>query len=315
MPPASPPVTAAQRARLAHRVLRLKENGVDSQSQLASLAKSVASANADPTRPNFGPDGLILERDQRIVGSDVHPLAVLAFSVQHLLDADMDGPTDPELVKLLFGRSIRDIYASWDAAVVENVETEHPESVRRFREARQADYAQFEAKVARMESTGTAFNADPVFGHNREPNLANALYDNGREGFLEGQIDWDTAVIKAVLVDSADYTPNLGTHEFMSSVEAVPAAVEERSGAFTTKTVTAGVADADDITFTAAAGDPVDAIVIYQASAVTGGADVANTAQRLIAYIDTTSPAMPVTLNGGNVTVTWDSGTNRIFKL
>ncbi len=171
-----------------------------------------------------------------------------------------------------------------------------------------------ETLVSKAQEYGD-FPVHPYFGHNRhQAGAANAVFDFGRQGFLDGDIDWSVAVIKMVLVDSADYVVNLATHQFMSSVEAVVAAVEERSGAFTTKTSTAGVADADDVTFTAAAGDPSEALIIYQSSAVTGGADVANTAQRLIAYIDTAT-GLPVILNGGNVTVTWDNGVNRIFKL
>jgi hypothetical protein len=34
----------------------------------------------------------------------------------------------------------------------------------------------------------------------------------------------------------------------------------------------------------------------------------------LIAYIDTAT-GLPVTPNGGDITVTWDNGSNKIFKL
>ena len=55
---------------------------------------------------------------------------------------------------------------------------------------------------------------------------------------------------------------------------------------------------------------------MFQASAVTGGADVAASAQRVIALIDSsTGVALPVTPNGGDITVAWDSGANRVFKL
>lgn len=50
--------------------------------------------------------------------------------------------------------------------------------------------------------------------------LANALYDLGREGFLAGEIDWDTATIKAILVDTGLYTVDLATHKFVSSIAA-----------------------------------------------------------------------------------------------
>jgi hypothetical protein len=50
--------------------------------------------------------------------------------------------------------------------------------------------------------------------------MSNALYDKGREGFLDGSIDWDRDVIKAVLIDAADYTVNLATHQFLSDIPA-----------------------------------------------------------------------------------------------
>ncbi len=140
----------------------------------------------------------------------------------------------------------------------------------------------------------------------------NALYDAGREGFLDGTIDWDTAVIKADLVDTAGLTVDLATNKFRS---AIPAGNRVASSvAFTAKTVAAGVADAADVTITAVSGASTEAIVIYQASAVTGGADVADTAQRLIAYIDT-GTGLPFTPNGGDITIQWDNGANKIFKL
>ncbi len=142
--------------------------------------------------------------------------------------------------------------------------------------------------------------------------MANVLYDEGRAGFLAGEIDWDTAVIKAVLVDTGAYTVNLATHKFLSSVAA--GARIATSIALTGKTVAAGVADADDVTFTAVSGASIEVILLYQASAVGGGADVADTLQRLIGIIDTAS-GMPVTPNGGDITIAWDNGANKIFKL
>jgi hypothetical protein len=71
------------------------------------------------------------------------------------------------------------------------------------------------------------------------------------------------------------------------------------------KTVTNGVADAADVTFIAVtAGAAIPALIVFQSSANTGGADVATTAQRLIAYIDTAT-GLPVTPNGQNITVSF----------
>lgn len=135
--------------------------------------------------------------------------------------------------------------------------------------------------------------------------MANALYGKGREGFLDGSIDWDTDTIKVVLVDTADYTVSIDVHDNLDDVPA--AARVATSAALGTKTVTLGVADAADITFTAVTGDVSEALIIYKDTGV-------ESTSRLIAYIDTAT-GLPVTPNGGDITVTWDNGANKIFKL
>lgn len=45
--------------------------------------------------------------------------------------------------------------------------------------------------------------------------MANALFDPGREGFLAGEIDWDTATIKAALVHGYTFS---ASHKFVSEV-------------------------------------------------------------------------------------------------
>jgi len=136
------------------------------------------------------------------------------------------------------------------------------------------------------------------------------LFDPGREGFLTGEIDWDTAVIKCVL--GRGYTFS-AAHKFVSELTSHVAVAT--SAALGSKTVTNGVADAADFTYSAVgAGAACPYLIIYQSSAVTGGADVASSAQRLIAYIDNAT-GLPVTPNGGDITITFDNGANKIFKL
>ncbi len=134
--------------------------------------------------------------------------------------------------------------------------------------------------------------------------MANQLYNSARQAFLEGALNWLTANIKVTLVDSADYTFSQ-THDFLDDVPA--GARVATSGNLANKTSTAGVADADDIVFTAVTGDTAEALIIF---ADTGTASTS----RLIAYIDTVT-GFPVTPNGGDIYVTWDSGSNKIFRL
>lgn len=135
--------------------------------------------------------------------------------------------------------------------------------------------------------------------------MTNALYDHGRQTILEGGVAWLTDSIKAVLVDSAAYTPNLASHQFLSDIPS--GARIATSPALGSKTSTAGVADAADAVFSAVTGPQSEFVVLYKD---TGTA----TTSALIAYIDT-AVGLPVTPNGGDITVQWDNGTNRIFKL
>lgn len=135
--------------------------------------------------------------------------------------------------------------------------------------------------------------------------MANFIYDKAREKFLTGAINWTSDTIKAVLVDTAAYTPAPTTHEFLSDIPSGDRIAT--SSAFTTKTATAGVADADNVTWPTVTGDPSEALVIIKD---TGSAATSP----LIAYIDTAT-GLPVTPNGGDITVTWDNGSNKIFKL
>ena len=141
--------------------------------------------------------------------------------------------------------------------------------------------------------------------------MTNLLYDKYREAQLSGTgaVSWGTGsggdTIKAVLVDTGAYTLNAATHQFLSDVPA--GARISTSPAFNGKTVVAGVADANDITFPAVVGPNCEALVIIKDTGSPATSPV-------IAYIDSAT-GLPVTPNGGDVGVTWDNGANRIFKL
>lgn len=135
-----------------------------------------------------------------------------------------------------------------------------------------------------------------------------ALYDKGREGILDRSIDWPGGTVKAVLIDSADYTVNLATHANLSDIPS--GARLATTVALTGKTSTGGVADADDTSFLSVpnTGDTGEIVVLYQDSG-------SPATSRLIAYVDTFASGMPVTPNGGDIALAWASGANKIFKL
>lgn len=134
--------------------------------------------------------------------------------------------------------------------------------------------------------------------------MANAFYAKGKQKILSAAINFSTDDIKVALVKN-DYAQNLTTDEFYSSISA---SVLDTPVSLTAKSVTGGVFDADDVTFTAvAAGDVSEAVVLYK--------DTGNPATSpLIAYIDDLT-GFPYTTNGGDVLIQWSNGAYKIFSL
>jgi hypothetical protein len=135
------------------------------------------------------------------------------------------------------------------------------------------------------------------------------IFPLGREGFANGEIAWGVATIKIALCRGYTYDD---ADKFVSDLASVTQVAVATLG---TKTFALGVCDAADFAYPqVAAGAACPALIIFQASAVTGGADVAATSQRVIAYIDN-STGLPVTPNGADISVAFDNGVNKIFKL
>ena len=111
------------------------------------------------------------------------------------------------------------------------------------------------------------------------------------------------------LIDTGVYTFAF-THQFYSSASSAAVGTAQR---ITPTTVTAGTSDSGcvfsggNLTYTAVSGSSVEALIIYRLN--TG----ANTTWRLMSYYDTIGGGLPVTPNGGNITVTWN--VSGIFSL
>jgi hypothetical protein len=136
--------------------------------------------------------------------------------------------------------------------------------------------------------------------------MSNSLFDKARQRFLEGSINWNTDTIKAVLVDLAAWTPNLASNEYFADVS--PSAYTGIAPVtLTGKSTAGGAAAAANVTFTSVSGASLEAIVLFKF--VTNNAD-----SPLIALIDTAT-GLPITPNGGDIIVTWDTGVNKIFRL
>jgi len=135
--------------------------------------------------------------------------------------------------------------------------------------------------------------------------VANVLYPKAKEDFLAGNLNMSSNTITLALIDTDIYTYN-AAHEDRADIPNTAVVAES---VLATKTITSGVFDADDATFSTVSGANCEALVIYHTD-VQGG----NTASRLIAYIDTAT-GLPILPNGGDITVRFSSGASKIFAL
>jgi hypothetical protein len=138
--------------------------------------------------------------------------------------------------------------------------------------------------------------------------MANALYPKWKEALLQHTANSalngsGTTGVYAALIDTGTYTYN-AAHEFYSSLSGIVGTPVEIGA---TKSYTNGVLDGGDVTLTAVTGSTAEAIVLYVKNAG------ANTTWRLVAYIDTSVTGLPVTPNGGDISISWNA--SGIFSL
>lgn len=133
--------------------------------------------------------------------------------------------------------------------------------------------------------------------------MANAIYPKYKEALLDASanIDINDGTVKVALIDTGVYTYN-SAHEFYSSVSGVVGTPQT----INTTTVTNGLFDGDNVTFTSVSGNSVEALLIY---IDTGSAATS----RLVTWLDTDVTGLPVTPNGGDITITWNA--SGIFQL
>jgi poly-gamma-glutamate capsule biosynthesis protein CapA/YwtB (metallophosphatase superfamily) len=135
--------------------------------------------------------------------------------------------------------------------------------------------------------------------------MSNALYATGRNAFANAGINWPGDIIRAILIDTAQYTVDLALHDFLDDI---PAGARVATAQLASKSAAAGVCDAADTIFTAVSGASIEAVVLYKDTGV-------ESTSQLIAYIDTAAGGLPVTPDGTDITIAWDTGANKIFKL
>lgn len=134
--------------------------------------------------------------------------------------------------------------------------------------------------------------------------MANALYPKWKEQLLQftANNNLSSGTVKVALVDTGTYTYS-ASHQFYSSVSSAVVGTPQTIGS---KTFTNGVLDGSDVTFSSVTGASVEALVIY---IDTGTAATSP----LVAYIDSSVTGLPVTPNGGDITISWSA--SGIFAL
>lgn len=144
--------------------------------------------------------------------------------------------------------------------------------------------------------------------------MANALYPKYKENLLAGTASYDLDNNTSsdgpycALTDTGTYTyASADTFYNMSTATDVESANQGTDQRITSPTVALGLFDGNDLTYTAVSGSSVEALVIFRNNT---GAD---TTWPLVAFIDTSVTGLPVTPNGGNITVTWNA--SGIFQL
>lgn len=133
--------------------------------------------------------------------------------------------------------------------------------------------------------------------------MANAIYPIYKQAILDALSDSDLndGTVKVALIDTGTYTYS-AAHDFYNDLSGVVGTPQTINNT----TVTTGLFDGDNVTFTAVSGNSVEALVIY--------IDTGNVAtSRLVAYIDTGVTGLPVTPNGGDISITWHA--TGIFQL
>jgi hypothetical protein len=132
--------------------------------------------------------------------------------------------------------------------------------------------------------------------------MTNAVYPKFKEAMIQQSASSSlagsgTTGLYVALVDTGVYTYS-AAHQFYSDLGASVVGTDQE---LTSKTYVSGLLDAADSLYSAVSGVSVEALVIYIKNAG------ANSTWRLVAYIDSGVTGLPVTPNGGNITITWNA--------
>lgn len=133
-----------------------------------------------------------------------------------------------------------------------------------------------------------------------------AVYAAAKASFLGNtpSINLLSDTIRAALV-TASYTPNPATDQYWSAANANVVGTPQQ---ITSPSVAGGVFNGAGVTFASvAAGPAATQIVIFK--------DTGTPSTSPLVAVLTSGSGLPVTPNGGNITIAWDTGANKIFAL
>jgi hypothetical protein len=127
--------------------------------------------------------------------------------------------------------------------------------------------------------------------------MANAIYPAYKQALLDASsnVDLNDGTVKVALVDTGTYTYS-SAHDFLDDLSGTVGTAQTINNT----TVTNGTFDGDNVTFSAVSGNTVEALVLYIDTGVAG-------TSRLVAYIDTSVTGLPVTPNGGDISISWNA--------
>jgi hypothetical protein len=134
--------------------------------------------------------------------------------------------------------------------------------------------------------------------------MANAIYPKYKEAILDSlaNSDLNDGTVKVALLQATETYAAADT--FLSDITG--GAVIGTAQIINNTTVTNGLFDGDDVTFTAVSGAQVVALLIYIDTGTPS-------TSRLVAWLDSGVTGLPVTPNGGNISITWN--VSGIFQL
>ena len=136
--------------------------------------------------------------------------------------------------------------------------------------------------------------------------MAIRAYKQGNYHWLNGDLSWASDNVKVAMC-SASYTPNTATgqDEFLNVIPG--GAIIATSANLASKTNTGGALAAANLTFSSVSGSTITQFVMYN--------DTGSSATSQLMFLWDTATNLPVTPNGGNITIQWAGAPNYITNL